>query len=105
MNVNEDTFDAAGLDQPFLIRRLHLAENLYFDTLSGCLQELIPSGAGVIEEDLGNGTGFATFGCLAAQDGRFLDAPSFPAFVSCGDERAHGKKVASVEDLKALFSR
>lgn len=79
--------------------KLHLAENLYFDTLSGCLQELIPSGTGVIAEDLGNGTGFATFGCLAAQDGTLLDVPSFPAVVSCGDERAHGKNVSSVEDL------
>jgi hypothetical protein len=41
---------------------------------------------------------------LADQDGRLQDVPNFPAVVSCGDVRAHGKTVTSVEDLQALFT-
>lgn len=83
--------------------KMHLCENIYFDLTSGDFQELINIQEGAISEKLDNEKGYATFGCLTNEDGVFLDNVVFPAIISCGDVRADGKKVYSIDDIRNVF--
>lgn len=83
--------------------KLHLDENLYFDTASGRFLELVSSSEFDVCEDLGDGTGYCTFGVLKDEDGTFLNEPKFPSTISCGDDRTDEKRVSSVDEIKALF--
>ena len=83
--------------------KLHLIDSLYFDSKNGRLLELVPSAEFLVCDDLGDGTGYCIFGCLQGDDGNFLRTPKFPSTISCGDDRAHQKRVSSIEDIKALF--
>lgn len=84
--------------------KIHLAQNIFFDTVTGHLQEQLPVDTAAIDVELGDGTGLATFGCLAESNGKLKDFAVFPAIVSCGDDRANGQSVSTIEDLKALFN-
>ncbi len=79
--------------------KLHLTENLYFDTTSGRFLELVASSQFAVDEDLGDGTGYCSFGCLESEDGTFVDEVKFPSTISCGDDRAHQKRVSSVDEI------
>jgi len=81
----------------------HLIDNLYFDTSTGRFLELTRSDKAVLSEDCGDGTGYATFGCLKDDNGTLLSAAVYPSTITCGDDRAHGKRVGSVTEMKALF--
>ena len=102
-NTAADLLLAAGQRHAIELAPLHLTENLYFDTKNGRFLELVSSAEFPYCEDLGDGMGYCPFGCLQGDDGTFLSTARYPSTISCGDDRAHKKRVGSVEDIKALF--